>query len=578
MERQKLLHAWKSFWRQHKLLSFFLLFTFAFCFLFWLQYAKKFADPDSFYHAKIIWLMQQKIIAGQLPIFKQFPWLYYTVLRTGYIDHHFLYHLLSIPCLAFAQFFLKFPLFSNLKITDSYKALMGFKLATIGWAASFITVFYWLLRKLKIKGAAFYSILLLVINPFVFRLSLGKATATSLIFLFIGTYFIVRKKTWPLFILSFFYVWLYGGWPLMLILVSVYAVANALIERHTPTTPLVGGSPMAKGVKGVKNFLILLFSKSNIKLLSATIGGLLTGIIINPYFPKNIIFYYHQIYKIAIINYKNILNVGTEWYPYNFLELLSASSPIFLLAIPAVVLFIGNLFHFFKKNVETKHTSSLREKILLFSFILTIIFLVLTLRSRRNVEYLFPFLALFVASSFDLAIKNFYHPKNWQTIVNHLAEKWLITGILCGFFAITIPYIVVRDTYSAKIELTKNFSWNKWESASIWLKNNTKKNEIIFHNDWDDWPFLFFHNDKNYYLVGLDPTFMYNFDKELYTDWSDATLGKNKIPLNILLSEKFDSKYIVLDKEHSALEGQILTDGNFTEVFNDKETKIYELK
>lgn len=571
IRRQKFIYKWKSFWQKHDFLPIFLLFIFAFCFLFFLQYSKSFADPDSFYHAKIIYLMQQKIINGQLPIFKQFPWLYYTVLGTNYIDHHFLYHLLSIPCLVFAQLLLKLPLFAKLKFTNGYSTLIGFKLATIEWGSSFITIFYWILKKIKIKGAIFYGLLLLIINPFVFRLSLGKATAASLIFLFIGIYFIIQKKIWPLFFISFFYVWLYGGWPLMLVVVGVFVVSDAIINTVETRQCLI--SVIRRG--------------SASSLLLATTAGLLAGLIINPYFPKNLIFYYHQIYQIAILNYKNILNVGAEWYPYNFFELLSASSPIFLLTIPAIILFIGNMFHFSKnKNTATGahcNTSpqcqkqNFQIKILLFSFILSILFLGLTLRSRRNVEYFFPFLTLFIASSFTISLKNFYKPINWQTIYRKLTQKWLTTGVLSGFFIVAIPFIIFRDISTVKKELSGELNWKKWQPASEWLKNNTQKNEIIFHNDWDDWPFLFFHNENNRYIVGLDPTFMYNFDRQLYQEWSDATLGQNTQPLDIIL-KKFNSKYILVDNQHLSLENQIILNDNFIKVFSDSETKIYKLK
>jgi hypothetical protein len=574
IKKQRLFLGWQTFWQKYHFLPFFLLFVFVFCFLFWLQYSNSFADPDSFYHAKIIWLMQKKIAAGQLPIFKEFPWLYYTVLKTNYIDHHFLYHLLSVPFLLFAQALFKLPLFSQSSIIDSYKILIGFKLATVGWATLFIITFYWLLKKLKIKGAMFFSLLLLITNPFVFRLSLGKATATSLIFLFCGIYFCHRHKgvqhpigcwtPYALFILSFFYVWLYGGWPLMLVVVGAWITADAIANFFSQPK------------KKTQNFVSLLFGKSNLKLLLITIGGLAAGLIINPYFPKNLTFYYHQIYQIAIVNYQKILNVGGEWYPYNFFELISSSSLVFLLTIPAIVLFVYNLIFYYKNKNQGRGVLQYAPT-LIFSFILAIIFLTLTLRSRRHVEYLFPFLVLFIASSFNATIKNFCRPKIGKQILDAINKKWLTASIVGGFIVVSLPYIIWRDVATTRQGLLSGFSWDTWQGASIWLKNNAEEQEIIFHNDWDDWPFLFFHNEQNYYVVGLDPTFMYNLNADLYQEWSDATLGRNTIPLNNLIPQKFNSKYILVDSEHLALERQIIADGNFERVFSDEETRVYRL-
>jgi len=608
LRKQKIILNWKNFWQKYRFLSFFLLFIFSFVFLFWLQNSKSFADPDSFYHAKTIWMMKEKIANGQLPIFKEFPWLYYTVLKINYIDHHFLYHLLSIPFLLFTQILFKFPLFSNASIPESYQILIGFKLVTVFWATLFITTFYWLLKKIKIKGAIYYSLLLLITTPFIFRLSLGKATAASLIFLFLGIYFCQKRKLWPLFGISFFYVWLYGGWPLMIAIVTVFIISDAISHltlRSLLMDGLEKGSYLTRTTKKitiktliilksldnkltfrhtkrktirsllytVRYFFIRLFSRQNIKLFFTVIGGLAAGLIINPYFPKNIIFYYYQIYEIAIKNYQDILNVGGEWYPYGFFNLITASSLSFILAILALAFFVINLIYYFKKNKGQQKEVT----ILIFSLILAIILLILTLRSRRNVEYFFPFLTIFIATSFNLAIKNFYSPKIWRKIWKNCQKQWLITGIISGFIVVAVPFVIYQDTSINKKQLTSGFTWDNWQGASVWLKNNTTPGDIIFHNDWDDWPFLFFHNDQNYYIVGLDPTFMYNFDKKLYQEWSDATLGQNTTPLHTIVSEKFNSQYVLVDTDHIALEQQLIADGNFKRVYVDEKTRIYKL-
>jgi len=47
-----------------------------------------------------------------------------------------------------------------------------------------------------------------------------------------------------------------------------------------------------------------------------------------------------------------------------------------------------------------------------------------------------------------------------------------------------------------------------------WLKENTVKDEIIIHSSWDEFPMLFYYNDYNQYMAGLDPTFFYKADQE----------------------------------------------------------------
>src|SRR3989344_3431557 len=60
----------------------------------WLHWQPAFADPDSFYHAKMSQFLLER---GAI---NEFPWLSATSLRYQFVDHHFLYHLILIPFVA----------------------------------------------------------------------------------------------------------------------------------------------------------------------------------------------------------------------------------------------------------------------------------------------------------------------------------------------------------------------------------------------------------------------------------------------------------------------------------------------
>jgi hypothetical protein len=51
------------------------------------------------------------------------------------------------------------------------------------------------------------------------------------------------------------------------------------------------------------------------------------------------------------------------------------------------------------------------------------------------------------------------------------------------------------------------------------LEENSQKGEVIFNINWADFPLLFFHNDYNSYVIGMDPNFLYLYNKELYWQW-----------------------------------------------------------
>jgi hypothetical protein len=64
---------------------------------------------------------------------------------------------------------------------------------------------------------------------------------------------------------------------------------------------------------------------------------------------------------------------------------------------------------------------------------------------------------------------------------------------------------------------------NLYQKTSLWLKNNTPENSVVFHTAWDAYPRLFYYNDHNYFLVGLDPSFLYLADKNLYYLWRNIS-------------------------------------------------------
>ena len=266
----KKINNWLS---DHKVIAGLLLFLLAISFFGWLESAPTFSDPDSFYHTKMAVLM------GEQGIIYDFPYLQFTTLKTGFIDHHLLYHLYLVP-------FVK--LFSPL-----YGAKIGHVLLV---SLSLLTL-YWLLIKFKVKGAIWYIIVLLFVEPFIFRLSLIKAQPLSLIVLFIGTYLITARKHYSLALLAFVYVWSYGGWFLLLIITILYVLVESLdlaimnLDKSWFDRLLYHQSNKKKYWSYFYTTILVftknIFSFKNIKLITSVLIGLILGLIINLYFLKN---------------------------------------------------------------------------------------------------------------------------------------------------------------------------------------------------------------------------------------------------------------------------------------------------
>src|SRR3989338_4123818 len=162
---------------------------------------------DGYYHIKMAEIIKTH------GIIKKFHWLQMTDLKEHYVDHHFLYHFLLIP---FTYFGL----------------IEGAKLSAVFFPSLMVLAFYLFLKKFDVKFPIIWSLLLLSSShPFLFRMCLPRAPAIALIFLFAGLYMTFKKKYFQIILLSFFFVWLYGGFILMILFAILAFIGNFLVKR-----------------------------------------------------------------------------------------------------------------------------------------------------------------------------------------------------------------------------------------------------------------------------------------------------------------------------------------------------------
>ncbi|KKQ57663.1 MAG: hypothetical protein US74_C0002G0022 [Parcubacteria group bacterium GW2011_GWA2_38_13] len=515
---------------EKKWLVYILFFITAFYFFYFLHTMPKFTDPDSFYHTKIAVLMRDQ------GIIKSFPYLPYTILNENFADHHLLYHIALVPFVMFLP-----PLY-------------GVKFATLIFASLTIVVFYWFLKKIGVRGAWFFTAILMVDSSFVFRINLAKAQALAISMFFIVYYLIVKKKLLHIFFFSFFYVWLYGGWPLILVLafIDILSRAPEIFEK----------SILSRHYYIHKNTLKEKI-RSDFKLIAVVAGGLVSGIIINPYFPKNLIFYWNQIVKIAVVNYKSAIGVGGEWSAYKPLELITNSSVALILLIIAGTFFIMN---FKRKNALTMNL-----------FLSMVVFFILAMKSRRNLEYFVPLVIAFSS----VALTSFLEYYDVKTFLKDVKiflreQKFFLIALIIP--ALMIPYIITRDYFSMMNFYENGIEFDKYEAPMEWLRENSAAGTIVFHSDWDEFPMLFYYNSNNYYIVGLDTRFMYAKNPELYTKWDAITTAKEKENIYPIIKNDFKAKYVFIDlKRHEEMDKNFMDNFKFKEVFDDKKTKIYEV-
>ncbi len=521
-------------WRAHApILTLFGVFILSFGIFLALQAHPIFADPDSFYHARI------GALTAEQGAVRDFPWLPFTTLGEHYIDQHWLYHVLLVPFV---------------KLMDP---LAGIKLATVFFAALLITTSVWFLMRQGVRQAWIWGAVLLAATPFTFRMSLAKAPSLSLATLIIGIALLFAGKRWGSFFLAWFFVLLYGGFFVLLAAAGIYlavSMAFDVVQRwswrgrlrevvHKPWWTLAG----------LRRFRPL-------QVFGCTVAGAALGTVANPFFPNTFHFLWEQAIQIGVVNYRNVIGVGGEWYPYGFTSFIGNNVVVVVPFIVALLL----AFVYLRRTTTRSWTL----------IILALFFTLFTLKSRRYVEYAVPFLALAAA----VTIGDVLRQADWQAVRRVVAESWqkrrIVTGLLALYIAVSVPYVIARDQRTNYNNLTSGINATHFKASATWLAEHSQPGEVVFHSDWDDFPVLFYYDTVNAYIAGLDPTFLYRQDQTRYWAWAKTTLGERRENLGPVF-DMFRTRWIFVEKDHTAMNDNVRVTPGVTLAYEDREVWIY---
>lgn len=463
-------------------------------------------DNDGFYHIKLAQIMRTE---GLKP---PFPWLPLSILNPQeYYDHHFLYHVALIP----------FTWFADLRLGAKWSAVVFSSLAFLA--------LWWLLHRQRIPYAWLWALALLgVSDAFLYRMSVTRAQSLSLGVLALGMTLLLEGKYKSLAILSFLYVWLYDAFPLIAVFGVLHAVAVLLSERRIEYKPLLYIG-----------------------------GGILLGMVINPYFPHNIIFSWnHMLPKLTDAT---AVSVGNEWFPYTTRQILENS-------FPALLFFVSGIFALglTGRRMDVRTAFALLSA-LLFGFML--------MQARRFVEYFPPFALVFAAFAWAA---HFQDHQFACRISTSSPLKRILKNIPLLLLAAVVLFGISRSLPRARETINDSKPYDLYAGASQWLAQNTPAGSRVFQTDWDDFPRLFYYNTHNTYLIGLDPTYMQLYDPELYDIWVLVTQGKVERPSK-LIALRFGSQYVHTDLKHGSFITVAERDPGLREVYRDDQAILYEV-
>lgn len=463
---------------------------------------------DGYYHIKMAYLMRQE---GLTPAFEALP---ETILNADdYYDHHLLFHLFLLP---FAV--------TDPAVDGGVGLTNGAKIATVLLPAMAIIAVWWLLRGQNVPYAPIWAIALFATSEaFLYRMSMARAQSGAVILLVLALHWLLTGRYKWLAPLGFVFVWFYNAFPLLLVVVGVYVVAVMMLERRIPWMAV--GYPLA---------------------------GILLGLIINPYFPQNVVFIAgHLLPKIG----ESAVPVGNEWSPYQTWTLVENSG----LALASVL--IGALALGWREGRIDRAS--------LVALGLVSVFGVMVFKSRRFVEYFPPFTLIFLALASAPLVQQ-WRAGDWQ--------QWpgLRRGVVLGALMLALVAMIALTVRDARQLVARSRPADLYAGAMLNLRAVAPAGATIFQTDWDDFTRQFFYFDKARYINGLDPTFMQLHDEDLYKAWVDITRGRVDDPGEVI-RDRFGAAYVFSDLDHEGFLKAAEGDPVLAEIYRDEYAVIFEV-
>jgi len=408
-----------------------------------------------------------------------FPWTQYSIIKDNYVDQQLLFRLLLIP-------------FTTIGM------MLGAKLYILLASIACFIFFYWLLKRYNTPFAAFWTLLyLLGSNELLYRFMLPRQMPLAIIALLLTCYLLEKKSYNKLFFTVLLFTYLYNGFVFSLIICIIYTFVDLIANKRFNLTPILYSFPAS-----------------------------LIAFIINPYFPDTFLAFKTQIWDVNLVG--NLYN--QEWRPFPIDMFLYNT---FLILIIFAIIFCIYLF-IKSSQLKNTHLNQLikKNKINIFYMILTIFFLLLALKSRRMIEYLYPFMILTSAKIFSYLFEN---KKN---------QKILKIGVIIATIVL-IPMALLNIREVRSDILLNNFQDN-YRDAALWMKENIPPRSIVFNNAYT-FNYLFFMDSDIYYTHGIDLTYSYLYDKVKFVRYMKILEGEASTEENFVMQD-YNPDYVFISK------------------------------
>ncbi len=426
-------------------------------------------DFDGYYHIRWARMLWEGLYSFHFPpTFRALPLT--TLAPQRFADQYLLFHLLLMP----------FTWFGNLPA--------GAKWAAIFFASAAVISCFWLLWRYRVRYPLLWLMAFLSSSSvFLERMNMTRAPSISLVFLIAGTFlFFERRYRW-LALAGFLYVWTYNLFILL-------------------------------GCMALLWMAVVWWSERRVELAAAgwTFGGILAGLVINPYFPRNLHLFWENLTSKAAVS----PGAGSEWY----------ALPSWFLLLSSFVAFAAMAIGYL--GVGYLGATAEREKLQrpLFLMVFATVLLIATTRSKHFLEY-WPAIAIIFAAFTLQAV--------WDAKPSGKPRRPLLLALVTVSLFVSLVYQVRLAT----LEMQSPIPADQYAAGAEWLRVNVPAGETVLNVNWDDFPKLFYYDSTRPYVSGLDPMYLADANPELALQYDQISAGHLE-NLGKTLPARFGAHYV----------------------------------
>jgi len=288
-----------------------------------------------------------------------------------------------------------------------------------------------------------------------------------------------------------------------------------------------------------------------------------------------------------------------EWQPINLLDIaFSDATIVFVLFSTLALVYVASLVIGGVNNNAMFKYEKKNKVVFSFLFLVSIVFFTGTLIQGRFIDYWVPFAVIFIALYFEFVYANFVKSDKLKKITEKIKFPKIFSKEDAKMTLVCFIFIILGLSIYNKISFVSHMSSHESnreiKEAALWMKNNTLEKSIVFNVNWGDFSRLFFYNSDNYYILGLDPQFLYLKSPEKY--WLYAHIGdgivcgeeecqdnEDKRRVSDVMKKEFNADYVYVPTaymgfDYTNLINVMEADSEFEKVFQNDGGQIWKLK